>query len=85
MKTTRSGETLFTTTYVDAETGDVGLELRVDVRTGRTALDPRHLYPSFWIPVVEGDERPMSELEDALRAVRNPSIEVEPELRQIHV
>lgn len=85
VKTTRTEETLFTTTYVDADTGDVRLALQVDITTGQTALDPRHIDASFWTLVAEGEERPVSELEDALRAVSNPSIEVEPERREIRV
>lgn len=85
VKTTRTAETLFTTTYTDAETGTVRLALRVDVTTGRTAIDPRHVDRSFWTLFAEEEERPMSELEAVLRSVPDPSIEVEPEERTIRV
>jgi hypothetical protein len=85
VKTTRTEETLFTTTYVDAETEDVRLALQVDITTGKTALDPRHIDTSFWTLVADGEERPFSELKDALHEVSDPSIEVEPERREIHV
>ncbi len=85
VKTTRTEETLFTTTYVDSETGAVRLALQVDITTGATAIDPRHIDTSFWTLVAGGEERPMTALEEALRAVPDPSIEVNPEKREIRV
>lgn len=79
VKTTRTEETLFTTTYEDSETGEVRLALRVDITTGATALDPRHLDTSYWTLVAGGEERPMSELKDVFRGMADPSVEVEPE------
>jgi hypothetical protein len=84
-ETTRTEETLFTTTYKDADTGTLRLALQVDITTGSTALDPRHIDRAFWTLVAEGEERPMSALEDALRSIPDPSIEVKPERREIHV
>lgn len=84
-ETTRSEETLFTTTYTDVETGTLRLALQVDITTGSTAFDPRHIDRSFWTLVVEGDERSMSALEDALREIPDPSIEVKPERRELHL
>lgn len=85
VETTRTAETLFTTTYADVETGNVRLALRVDVTTGRTAIDPRHVDRSFWTLIAEDDQRPMSELEAVLRSVSDPSIEVKPDDRTIRV
>lgn len=85
VETTRTEETLFTTTYTDAETGELRLALQVDITTGSTALDPRHIDRSFWTLVAEGEERSMSALEDALRKIPDPSVEVKPERREIHV
>lgn len=85
VETTRTEETLFTTTYTDADTGDLRLALQVDITTGSTALDPRYIDRSFWTLKAEGQERPMSALEDALRKLPDPSVEVKPERREIHV
>ena len=85
VETTRTEETLFTTTYTDVETGTLRLALQVDITTGHTALDPRHVDASFWTLVVSGEERPMTDLKRGLRAARDPSIEVKPEAREIHV
>lgn len=85
VETTRTEETLFTTTYTDAETGTLRLALQVDITTGATALDPRHIDTAFWTLVAEGEERPMSDLKRALAHIRDPSIEVKPDAREIHV
>lgn len=85
VETTRSEETLFTTTYKDRETGELRLALQVDVSTGRTAFDPRHVDRSYWTLVADGEARPMAELEDVLGTVQDPSIEVEIDDRQIRV
>jgi hypothetical protein len=85
VETTRTEETLFTTTYTDVDTGDLRLALQVDITTGSTALDPRHIDRSFWTLVAGGEERPMSALEDALRSIPDPSVEVKPDRREIHV
>jgi hypothetical protein len=85
VETTRTEETLFTTTYTDAETGQLRLALQVDVTTGRTALDPRHIDASFWSLVARGKTHPMSELEEVLGTFRDPSIEVETGDREIRV
>lgn len=85
VETTRTKEHLFTTTYRDAETGTLRLALQVDITTGATALDPRHIDASFWTLVVEDDERPMSELEVSLSTTPDPEIEVKPDRREIHV
>ncbi len=84
-ETTRTEETLFTTTYSDANTGELRLALQVDITTGSTALDPRYIDRSFWTLVAEGETRPMSALEDALRKIPDPSVEVKPEQREIHI
>ena len=84
-ETTRTEETLFTTTYTDAETGTLRLALQVDITTGSTALDPRHIDTSFWTLVAGGEARPMSDLKAVLRSFDDPSIEVKPEARTIHV
>lgn len=85
VETTRSEETLFTTTYTDAETGELRLALQIDVTTGRTALDPRYIDASFWTLVARGKAYPMAELKDVLGTFRDPSIEVETEDREIRV
>jgi hypothetical protein len=85
VETTRVEETLFTRTYADPETGALRLALQVDVTTGRTAIDPRHVDRSFWTLVAGGEERPMSELEAALGEIPDPSIEVKPEARAIRI
>lgn len=85
VETTRTEETLFTRTYKDAETGELRLALQVDVTTGSTAIDPRHVDRSFWILIAGGDERPMSELEGTLGEIPNPSIEVTPEDRELRI
>ena len=85
VETTRTEETLFTTTYTDADTGDLRLALQVDITTGNTALDPRHIDRAYWTLVAGAEERPMSALEDVLRSIPDPSVEVKPERRAIHV
>lgn len=85
VETTRTEETLFTTTYTDAETGELRLALQVDVTTGKTALDPRHIDHSFWTLVAEETTRPLSALSSVLAEIPNPSIEVQPEERIIRV
>lgn len=85
VETTRSEQTLFTTTYTDMETGDVRLALRVDVTTGQTAIDPRHIDSSFWTLVADDQEYPMSELPQVLGQFDAPSIEVKPEDHAIRV
>lgn len=85
VETTRTEETLFTTTYTDVETGTLRLALQVDIATGQTALDPRHLDASFWTLVAGETERPMADLTRVLRTTADPSIEVKPEAREIHV
>ena len=85
VETTRTDETLFTTTYTDAETGELRLALQVNITTGATALDPRHIDTSFWTLVAGGETRPMSALTSVLRSVANPTIEVKPEAREIHI
>lgn len=85
VETTRTGETLFTTTYKDRETGKLRLAVQIDVTTGRTALDPRHVDRSYWTLVAGGEKRPMAELEKALEGLRDPSVEVEIDDRQIRV
>lgn len=84
-ETTRTEETLFTTTYKDTDTGTIRLALQVDITTGATAIDPRHIDTSFWTLVAGGEERPMSAFKQALREIPNPSIEVDPERREIQV
>lgn len=85
VETTRTDEMLFTTTYTDAETGELRLALQVDATTGSTALDPRHIDTAFWTLIADGQERPMSDLKRALRAIDDPSIEVKPDERKIVV
>jgi hypothetical protein len=85
VETTRTKETLFTTTYTDTETGALRLALQVDITTGATALDPRHIDASFWTLVAGDEARPMSDLKAVLRSFDDPSIEVKPEAREIHV
>jgi hypothetical protein len=85
VETTRTEETLFTTTYTDAETGELRLALQVDVTTGRTALDPRHIDASFWTLVARGETHPMSDLKAVLADFRDPTIEVETDDREIRV
>jgi hypothetical protein len=85
VETTRTQETLFTTTYTDAETGDLRLALQVDVTTGRTALDPRYVDASFWTLVAGGETHPMADLRQVLAEFRDPSIEVETDDRVIRV
>lgn len=85
VETTRTEETLFTTTYTDADTDELRLALQVDVTTGRTALDPRYIDASFWTLVARGDTHPMAELTEVLRTFRDPSIEVETDDREIRV
>jgi hypothetical protein len=85
VETTRTKETLFTTTYTDADTGELRLALQVDITTGKTALDPRYLDSSFWTLFTDGETRPMAKLKDVLASFRDPSIEVEPEDRVIRV
>jgi len=84
-ETTRTEETLFTTTYTDAETGELRLALQVDITTGSTALDPRHIDQGYWTLIAEGEERPMSALREVLGTIPDPSIEVKPERREISV
>lgn len=85
VETTRTEETLFTTTYTDAETGELRLALQVDVTTGRTALDPRHIDASFWTLVAHGQTHPMTDLKKVLAGFRDPTIEVETDDREIRV
>ncbi len=85
VETTRTKEHLFTTTYREADTGTLRLALQVNITTGATALDPRHLDASFWTLVVKGIERPMSDLKTVLAEMPDPGIEVKPDHREIHV
>ena len=85
VETTRTEEHLFTTTYRDTDTGTLRLALQVDITTGRTAIDPRSLDASFWTLVVGPEKRPADSLRAAFGAVSDPSIEVTPEDRTIHV
>jgi len=85
VETTRTEEHLFTRTYRDVETDELRLALQVDITTGRTAIDPRSFDRSFWTVVVGEEERPAADLESALAAVDDPSIEVHPERRVIRV
>jgi len=85
VETTRSEEHLFTTTYRDPEAGTLRLALQVDITTGSTAIDPRSYDADFWTLSVEGDARPGSALEDVLRTVPEPALEVEPERRVIRI
>lgn len=85
VETTRTEEHLFTTTYTDPETGALRLALQVDITTGETAVDPRHLDRSFWSVVADGTRHPADKLEAAIRSVPDAGIEVKPEPREIHV
>ncbi len=85
VETTRTEEMLFTTTYTDAETGELRLALQVDVTTGRTALDPRYVDASFWTLVARGETHPMADLKEVLSSFRDPTIEVETDDREIQV
>ncbi|PSQ97982.1 MAG: hypothetical protein BRD55_00855 [Bacteroidetes bacterium SW_9_63_38] len=85
IETTRTEEHLFTTTYTDAETGELRLALQVDITTGATALDPRHIDADFWTLVQDDTEHPVSDLKHVLRRVPDPSIEVKPDEREIHI
>lgn len=85
VETTRTEEMLFTTTYTDAETGELLLALQVDVTTGRTALDPRYVDASFWTLVAGAETRPMADLKGVLSEFRDPTIEVKTEDREIRV
>jgi hypothetical protein len=85
VETTRTDEHLFTTTYTDAETGALRLAVQVDITTGATALDPRHIDADFWTLVHDGDTHPVSALKRVLRRVPDPSIEVKPDRQEIHI
>lgn len=85
VETTRTEETLFTTTYRDTETGDLRLALQIDITTGRTKLDPRYLDTSFWTLVADGKKRPIDQLRTVLGEFRSPTIKVETEDREIRV
>lgn len=85
VETTRTKEHLFTTTYRDADTGTLRLALQVNITTGATALDPRHIDTSFWTLVVDGIERSMSDLKSVLATIPDPGIEVKPDREEIHV
>lgn len=85
VETTRTEETLFTTTYRDANTGELRLALQVDITTGTTALDPRSVDAAFWTLVASGEERAMDDLRAVLTEFRDPSIEVLPEDQEIRV
>jgi hypothetical protein len=85
VETTRTEETLFTTTYTDVETGELRLALQVDITTGATALDPRHIDASFWTLIANGEPQPMAALKRVLGSFDDPSIEVKPEAHEIHV
>lgn len=85
VETTRTEEHLFTTTYTDPETGALRLALQVDITTGETAVDPRHMDRSFWTVVADGTHHSGDKLETAIRNVPNAGIEVKPEDRQIRV
>lgn len=85
VETTRTEETLFTTTYTDVETGELRLALQVDVTTGKTALDPRYMDASFWTLVAGGETRPMADLKEVLAGFRDPTVEVETDNREIRV
>ena len=85
VETTRTDEHLFTTTYTDADTGELRLALQVDITTGSTALDPRHIDADFWTLVQEGDAHPVADLKRVLRRVPDPSVEVKPDRREIHI
>lgn len=85
VETTRTEEHLFTTTYSDPDTGALRLALQVDITTGETAVDPRHLDRSFWTVVAGGTQYSAEKLEAAIRSVPDASLEVKPEAREIHV
>jgi hypothetical protein len=85
IETTRTEEHLFTTTYTDADTGELRLALQVDITTGSTALDPRHIDADFWTLVQGDDEHPVSALKRVLQRVPDPSIEVKPDRQEIHI
>ena len=85
IETTRTDETLFTTTYTDAETGAPRLALQVDISPGPPPLDPRHIDASFWTLVADDESHPMSALKQTLRSFDDPTIEVKPAAREIHV
>ena len=85
IETTRTDEHLFTTTYTDAETGALRLAVQVDITTGATALDPRHIDADFWTLVQGDDEHPVSALKRVLQRVPDPSIEVKPDRQEIHI
>jgi hypothetical protein len=85
VETTRTDETLFTTTYRDADSDELRLALQVDITTGNTALDPRYIDASFWTLVAGGEEYPMTKLQEVLAEFRDPNIEVETDKRIIRV
>jgi len=85
VETTRTKETLFTTTYRDAETSELRLALQVDITTGNTALDPRYIDASYWTLMAEGKEHPMADLREVLATFRDTNIEVETDKRTIRV
>lgn len=85
VETTRSDEHLFTTTYRDPETGTLRLALQINITTGATALDPRSYDADFWTLDVGGDKRPGTALEEALREIDDPGLEVDPEHREIQI
>ena len=85
VETTRTEEHLFTTTYTDPDTGALRLALQVDITTGETAVDPRHLDRSFWTVVAEGTSRSPTTLEAAIRSVPDAGIEVKPDAKEIRV
>jgi hypothetical protein len=85
VETTRTEEHLFTTTYTDPDTGALRLALQVDITTGETAVDPRHLDRSFWTVVTADPRPPADTLETAIRRVPDASLEVKPERQEIQV
>lgn len=85
VETTRTEEHLFTTTYTDPETEVLRLALQVDITTGETAVDPRHLDRSFWTVVVDGTQHSADKLEAAIRSTPDAGIEVKPKKREIQV
>ncbi len=85
VETTRTEETLFTTTYRDADSDELRLALQVDITTGKTALDPRYIDASYWTLRAEGEEYPMADLKEVLATFRAPNIEVETDERTIRV
>jgi hypothetical protein len=85
VETTRTEEHLFVTTYTDPDTGALRLALQVDITTGETAVDPRHLDRSFWTVVVGGARHSADELEAAIRRVPDAGLEVKPEQQEIQV